>query len=298
VLDESQEISFQTRDGEFTHYFDRREIVTVNNCLLDLSTGRVYARFSKGEKYRLIKESTEWPQSQSIFAKSPPLKKIKRVSGKFTVALTNNGFYHNFVEDFPNAIRLGGFRNNLASYYKEPYKVEMVDLLGKGVHTSHNWVEVDALSFVSRGIDVGYLHPSNLKILREALKVELGNNSLIRNFYLSRRFSRRNLPNEQVLEEYLSNLGFEIVYAERLSLREQAKKFSQANCIISPHGAGLVNAIWSDSAKVIEIESSREINRCFEWQSLLLNQSYFRVFFEKNEKIEDLIRKIAPLVES
>jgi hypothetical protein len=73
--------------------------------------------------------------------------------------------------------------------------------------------------------------------------------------YLSRnRGGSRRVLNEKELLNYLSQMGFITVYAEELDIEQQAKIFANADIIIAPHGAGLVNLSFSrPNIKVIEI---------------------------------------------
>jgi capsular polysaccharide biosynthesis protein len=95
--------------------------------------------------------------------------------------------------------------------------------------------------------------------LRERLKRLMANlenaNDMV---YLSRRDSKHHvLVNELELEAELSLRGFKIVLASTISVAEQINIFSKARVLISPHGAGLTNIIFSPlHAKIIEIASS------------------------------------------
>ena len=69
-----------------------------------------------------------------------------------------------------------------------------------------------------------------------------------------KRISNRKIANEQEFEEYISSQGFEIHTMEGMTIRKQAELFHQASVIISPHGAGLTNIIFSKpGTHVIEI---------------------------------------------
>ena len=69
-----------------------------------------------------------------------------------------------------------------------------------------------------------------------------------------KRISNRKIANEQEFEEYISSQGFEIHTMEGMTIRKQAELFHQASVIISPHGAGLTNIVFSKpGTQVIEI---------------------------------------------
>lgn len=64
----------------------------------------------------------------------------------------------------------------------------------------------------------------------------------------------RRIVNEAELRQALIGLDFEIVILERLSLVEQAAVIAAADVIVSPHGAGLTNLLWSHpKATLVEI---------------------------------------------
>ena len=82
--------------------------------------------------------------------------------------------------------------------------------------------------------------------------------------YVSRRYSSRALQNETEIERVLEENGFEILYLERLSFKDQIQKFANSDVIIASHGAGLTNILWSKAGtKVIEVTSPNVFNPCY-----------------------------------
>ena len=70
--------------------------------------------------------------------------------------------------------------------------------------------------------------------------------------YISRnRSARRRIINEEALLPLLNAYGFETCYLEEMSLREQAECFANARMVVAPHGAGLVNLVWSRAGTVV-----------------------------------------------
>jgi len=80
--------------------------------------------------------------------------------------------------------------------------------------------------------------------------------------YISRAHARyRKLKNEPELMNLLARYGFRMIQLERLSVFDQAKIFSSARVIVSPHGAGLANLTFCrPGTKVVEIYSPQYIN--------------------------------------
>ncbi len=73
--------------------------------------------------------------------------------------------------------------------------------------------------------------------------------------YVSRKSANgRRVVNEEEMFAVLKNKGYELVELEKLSFKEQVKLFSNATHVIAPHGAGLVNLVFSKKIKfVVEI---------------------------------------------
>ena len=72
--------------------------------------------------------------------------------------------------------------------------------------------------------------------------------------FISRATSgRRRIVNEEELYSGLARYGFECHRLEDLSIEEQIALFYDAEMVVSPHGAGLVNLLFSSRAKVLEL---------------------------------------------
>lgn len=83
----------------------------------------------------------------------------------------------------------------------------------------------------------------------------------------------RRVVNEDDVMEALTPLGFIAYTLEEMSFAEQVKLFSQARMVVSPHGAGLTNIIFSQNLTVIELFSSF-IQPCFYLLSKGLGHEY------------------------
>lgn len=69
-----------------------------------------------------------------------------------------------------------------------------------------------------------------------------------RRVYVGRKESRRVLNEEEVLA-YLRPLGFDVVYFEGLSVREQWKAVADAEVVVAVHGAGVANLLARQMAR-------------------------------------------------
>lgn len=90
-------------------------------------------------------------------------------------------------------------------------------------------------------------HPFTTLIHNINLMVQmLPKYSVIKNtkIYISRKnFSRRKINNEEIVEEYFFNKGYEIVYLENLSFLDQIKKVQESERIVCILGTSLVNCM-------------------------------------------------------
>jgi hypothetical protein len=76
-----------------------------------------------------------------------------------------------------------------------------------------------------------------------------------RKIYLTRK-KRRGILNNDDVEKFLENLGYEIVDTGEISFHEQVLLFSSASEIVSPNGAALSNLIFaSEGCKVLSLNS-------------------------------------------
>ena len=80
--------------------------------------------------------------------------------------------------------------------------------------------------------------------------------------YISRRKSKnRRVINENEILDNLHRQGFLAVDLEDLSVEDQIRRFASAKIVIGPHGAGLVNIIFSREPRLIELLPSDD----FRW---------------------------------
>ncbi|WP_167285246.1 glycosyltransferase family 61 protein [Marilutibacter alkalisoli] len=88
-----------------------------------------------------------------------------------------------------------------------------------------------------------------------------GVHSNLKRIYVSRRLNahrplRRPLLNEAKIEREAEKMGFQAVFPESLSFRQQIGLFAGADFIVGPSGSGMLNSLFSaPGAKVLDIES-------------------------------------------
>jgi tetratricopeptide (TPR) repeat protein len=142
-----------------------------------------------------------------------------------------------------------------SSFQKETLEIlgvsecQIIELADRASLQTHN-----SLSFASslKG------HPR--KWVGELLRREFLSNNFdtsinSKRIYICRnKASYRQIVNQNECDNFLQAIGFKSVCLESLSVREQATLFSQADVVLSPHGAGLSNIVFcKPNTKVIEI---------------------------------------------
>jgi hypothetical protein len=99
--------------------------------------------------------------------------------------------------------------------------------------------------------------------------------------YASRgKAPRRYIVNELEVVENLRALGFEIVFFENLSFREQVYLLSETKFLVSQHGAGLTNLLFMKAdSQVLELKSERDSqNHCYFSLASAMNINYLYQF--------------------
>lgn len=101
--------------------------------------------------------------------------------------------------------------------------------------------------------------PGAIRWLRRTFLSNLENTDIDgpERIYVSREdASRRRVRNRETLESVLDEYSFESVRPERYSVPEQVAMFSQADAVMGPTGAGLVNSVFAEDCSLITLYGS------------------------------------------
>jgi len=91
----------------------------------------------------------------------------------------------------------------------------------------------------------------------------------VKRVHISRQKDSRKIANIREVRNVLDRFGFEEVYLQDLSLRDQLFLMSNAEVVFAPHGAGLTNTIFmQEGAKVLEVKHARKYPQDFGFQGL------------------------------
>ena len=96
-------------------------------------------------------------------------------------------------------------------------------------------------------------------------------------------FEHNQIQNKPDFYKHLKDLKFEIIQLSKLSFDKQINYFYNASCIISPHGAGLVNIIFCNPhTKIIELNNNSFKCRVFKNISKINKLNYMNLKTKKN----------------
>lgn len=283
----------------FEHIFYNRPIVRSGPARYTYQLSNVAVITQEGLIFwnnKLIDESTAWPRyevlaTQSLLS-SRRVARFRRLAGVH-IALPSTPYYHWLVEDLPSVIASLVSNPDAALLIPNDarsYVHEFSKLSGETVQVRGGVLANEAV-FTSKAGIVGTPQAGDVKLLRGyiqrlGLLDERDKDSRI---YISRRFSKRPLPNEFRIEEKFTNYGFEVVHLERLSWEEQLSACSRANVIVGPHGAGLANALFAEKGATLhEIMLAGYPNNCFELLASAAGLKYSRTVIDGINEVDVL----------
>jgi capsular polysaccharide biosynthesis protein len=203
----------------------------------------------------------------------PYLPRPRRVEG--TVAVLTTGSHHNYyhwlTEALPRFDLYAASGLPIDRYYaprRHAFHRDAVALLGitpdrilPAVRNAH--VSVDRL--VASRVHDG-LSRAKVDALHHRLTAAVGAAPTTAPRIFIRRLGHgaRRLVNEAAVLRALESLGFVPCRPETLSFADQIRLFSQAECVVGPHGAGLTNLLFCrEGTKVVEIGTPYRLWPCF-----------------------------------
>lgn len=134
------------------------------------------------------------------------------------------------------------------------------------------YLDFRVIEFMSNKIKEGY------KIKKKMYK---------ENIFISRnKANKRKILNENKLHDILRKYNFKIVFSEDLQYKEQVELFYNSKIIISAHGAGLTNILFSEKATVIELQPISDVRSHYCLMSLALNHNYHPIYLETEDNLK------------
>lgn len=116
---------------------------------------------------------------------------------------------------------------------------------------------------------------SDCRWLRNRMTANTDSGANSRRIYVSRREADSRLVlNEDELMETLSTLGFEAYVLERMRFEDQVSLFDEAELVVGPHGAGLINTIFSADTDIVEFLHEGDVRPHYFELANLLSHGY------------------------
>jgi len=147
---------------------------------------------------------------------------------------------------------------------------ESVRALGFGgdhvVEVAENLIQVREAIWVDSDL-VQFIPATCLRDFQQRVSALYADVRALRNrrLLVARKGPTRTIQNLEQVQDFLSRYGFETVYLEGMSTRDQILMFQSAEFIVAPHGAGLANLLFCEpGTKVIELTPAAEM-RPFFW---------------------------------
>lgn len=219
------------------------------------------------------------------FLSSPRTIKIDKSVISISHLWANNNYFH-WLMSVMSRIGLlyetDTFKNGevfIVNSNHHAYEQEGYSLLGikKTIPCFNMWWKCRNLTIPSPVIDDATISPRGCKFLKETLTKLTGEykgDKFPKRIYIGRK-NGRSVTNQEEVCQYLSVFGFQKIFCEDYSFSDQVRMFSNAEYIVSPHGAGLANIIFCKSeTKVLEILSPIYINSCFRRIAAYSNLDY------------------------
>jgi len=252
-------------------------VTELNGAILSGATGAV------GVGGAVIAESILGPMHPERYRERRGARRIAgRVAGTVVPLIgdrsAGSNYFHWIIDVLPRAIALEHYTSSEpASIVVPEARRGFVDesinrLLNRypiaSVHdaSSSGWFETQRLLLATypRGDFSALLPSAVVRWLRslfiddeDAGKRPPGDQRLV---YVHRRKpARRHIDNDASVIDLVTELGFESVELENLTVAEQAKLFSDAGVVVAGHGAGLANIVFSQGAEIVEFAAERLI---------------------------------------
>jgi capsular polysaccharide biosynthesis protein len=175
----------------------------------------------------------------------------------------NGGYYHWLHDTLQRLFRVVEWLPPDTQYIipanLRPFQRETLHLLG--IHedqvvpfTGDEVWELEALHFAPATTNSGSHRREADLWLRDKIMGACGitPQAASKRIYVSRRGqAQRRLLNEEAVERYLHELGFETCIPELLPLREQVALFAEAEVVVSTHGSAFANMLFSPPGLIV-----------------------------------------------
>jgi hypothetical protein len=267
----------------------QRFLLSVPNALVEVG-GRFIVEL--GSNALIRHPAIDWRHSEEFQQTYIPLSIRDNVvilykgSTVYLDAIWSDSFYHFCMEILGKLFVLKKIINQLS------IKIERIIIRGLGnefirFYLSHLGllefcIEVPEEPFVAESLLIpsyssscGYYSPDFVDYIGSSMRpYRAAKANLPRKVYISGRTTRK-IINEEEVVKFLTDHGFAIVNPEQLTTPQQIAIFSNASCIVAPHGGSLANLIYAaNETRVLELFGEGWTNYCYYTLAVLLNLKY------------------------
>jgi capsular polysaccharide biosynthesis protein len=173
--------------------------------------------------------------------------------GFFATDEFSNGYFHWICDVLPRLeaaygpeIRQRTFL--LPAMADFPYTAPSLEPYGFSSVSVASWrerIRCNELLIVTQAAPTGNYRPSLMHSLRARFRDYFGTDPAGGKLYISRaRAPLRHIANEEQVAAVMESHGYQKVFLENLSLKEQVRLVGSARVLVGNHGAGLANITW------------------------------------------------------
>lgn len=267
-------------------HFARRHVYRLRDVSVNVATGAClagshYFQESYGSLRRCLSENPFPPSAGAPFHGSRAVTCVHPAS-----------YYHFLLEEVPRLLWALDRHEDLSVLLHASAPAYVVAVVGsicrnRGVElrmVEEQAIRVPGYVFTQAEAYSGFVHSSDVELLRSEFLPRANGASAGRKLYISRQGVSRSFDNEAEIASLVARAGFEVVAPERLDFEAQIRLFHDAAVIVAPHGAGLANLAWCrPGTRVLEIFSARHFNDCYARLSSTLGLSYTPVWAGETE---------------
>jgi hypothetical protein len=256
--------------------------VVATLALVMDSRGRYVIEESEGSSRHLLQTIVKTVLNTEVPIRIASPTQIDGPVASF-VGLWSSGFYHWFADYLPRLRGVEEYRKErgeyptiLVSRERPSWMEESLRLMDVEMEHVIEWdggqlvTDRYVIPSLPRHVESdsppwGYSpSPEALKWVRNRIRsnVDVSPDNKHRILITRRGATRRNLLNESEVIETAAKFDFEPVDLTEYSLSEQVRLFAEAEAVIAPHGAGLINVIHADNIKILELFGDY-VNACY-----------------------------------
>jgi hypothetical protein len=281
---------YNNHHNTFKNYFNHFETITYYDLLTIYKKTNIFVAFGNIVNFPLLNK---------LKLSSPEIIEIEKCG--YIQSIWGENYYHFLTEELPNIIKLQNYDSSilLMINYNDKYIRDILNIFNFPINSFIK--RNDSLCFKIKECFLTNISISgkpardDLLLIQSKLKdilqldFSVSNEKKIKQIgiYIKRNeYERRVLNNNEIIDHLiLKHSNIEWIIFESLNMLETIKLFNKANYIISPHGAGLTNMIFSrEGTNIIEFMPYSDPNECYNHLSQMLKHKYNCIVCEDNGK--------------